>query len=67
MMKKIIFLKMLMTILSQMMILIKMKKNDFINNDGDLIIKIDDKYLNKNKFINKINYFNFENKKLICK
>ena len=30
-----------------------MKKNDFINNDGDLIIKIDDKYLNKNKFINK--------------
>ncbi len=58
---------MLMTILSQMMILIKMKKNDFINNDGDLIIKIDDKYLNKNKFINKINYFNFEDKKLICK
>ena len=71
MMKKIIFqilyLKMLMETISQTTTLTKMKKMILLIMKKILIKKLDDVHLNKNKFINKVNYSNSEDEELICK
>ena len=71
MMKKIIFqilyLKMLMETISKTTTLTKMKKMILLIMKKILIKKLDDVHLNKNKFINKVNYSNSEDEELICK